>query len=102
MLYSQRRRHTARITASTMMRFRPVENGLLDPSGEMEISPGHDVHGCERDHRRFEHGRQTRGVVADIGRELPIQPGTRMSRRIPRLLLPGPSGSAGIAFRICP
>src|SRR6185437_8373227 len=47
---------------------------LLDTACELQITPNHDVYGAERDHGRLENGRDPRGIVADIGRKLGVQP----------------------------
>src|SRR5581483_96722 len=48
---------------------------LLDPPGELQIAPDHDVYGSQRDDRRLEDRRHPRGVLADVARELTVQPG---------------------------
>src|ERR1700689_5950190 len=43
----------------------------------MHIAPNHDMDYRERDHGRLKGGCQSRRVVADVGRELPIEPGPK-------------------------
>ena len=50
------------------------DDGFVDLAHEMEVSPRHDVDDRQRDDRGLEDGCQARGVIADVGGQLAVEP----------------------------